>query len=167
MRCAQPVTRFVYPTVTVALAQPLYHKTNLLAVYSRTSATIEMEEQERKLFAQFTRSPKSPSLNMTLPEMRQQLHGVWRVVRVVVTSQWAYLFRFGAITIPRRSALAISSQLSRPCRCRNCALVVNGVKGMRACMRSFVRIKTISLNVLSRSTFCNIPFIVIITTRWC
>ena len=49
---------------------------------------------------------RSRHLYMTLPEMLRQRHESWRDFRVVVTSQWTRLFRFGAITTPRRRTLA-------------------------------------------------------------
>ena len=51
------------------------------------------------------RTPRTANRIRPLPEKRRQLHERWRVVRVVVTSQWACLFRFGAITTMRRQTL--------------------------------------------------------------
>ena len=67
------VTCLVYPTVTVAHLCTI-KRTFWLYTIAQMQPSKGTIWKERKLFARFTRSAKSPSLNMTLPEMRRQLH---------------------------------------------------------------------------------------------
>ena len=84
---------------------PLYHKTNLLAIYARTNAALERDQQERKLFARFTRSAKSPCLNMTL--------GVFYLPLRPLRKFPFFLTRRGHVTSPRQK-----ERLSGPLRFR-------------------------------------------------
>ena len=92
-----------------------------------------------------TLNHRSRHLYMTLPEMLRQLHERWRVFRVVVTSQWTRLFRFGAITTPRRRTLTrdasffsviSTASLRELCFCSQWG---EGNACVRACVHACVR----------------------------